>query len=100
METKARVVDHVDSRIGTRIGHFVIRAEIGRGGMGIVYRAEDKRLHRDVALKIIPGALMDETRRRRFFREARAAARINHPNVTTVFDAGEQTGDAYIAMEY
>src|SRR5690348_347446 len=96
METKEAKSD----RIGSHIGNFLIRAELGRGGMGIVYLAEDKRLRRDVALKILPGSLVNETRRRRFLREARAAARINHPNVTAVFDVGEDAGDTYIAMEY
>src|SRR4051812_1882066 len=91
METKGVEIDH----IGSRIGNFLIRGELGRGGMGIVYLAEDMRLRRDVALKILPGALVDETRRRRFLREARAAARINHPNVIAVFDVGEDAGDTY-----
>lgn len=87
-------------RIGSRIGSFVIRAELGRGGMGIVYLAEDTRLRRDVALKILPVTLANEVRQHRFWREARAAARINHPNVTAVFEVGQDAGSAYIAMEY
>jgi eukaryotic-like serine/threonine-protein kinase len=87
-------------RVGSTIGSFVIRAELGRGGMGIVYLAEDTRLGRDIALKILPAAFVDEDRRRRFLREAHAAARVSHPNVVSVFEVGQIAGNTFIAMEY
>ena len=84
--------------IGDRIARYRILADVGAGGMGIVYRAEDLTLRREVALKVLsptvaPGAVD------RFLREARAAASLNHPNICTIFDAGEFEGRPYIAME-
>lgn len=89
-----------NQRIRSNIGPFQIRAELGRGGMGIVYRAEDERLGREVAIKILPADRMDPLRRRRFLREARLAASIQHPNVTAVFEVGEYAGDTCLVMEY
>ncbi|NUO54067.1 MAG: serine/threonine protein kinase [Polyangiaceae bacterium] len=84
---------------GTRIGPFVVLAALGAGGMGIVYRARDERLGRDVALKLLPPHLaMDPMRRARFLREARAAASVVHPNVAAVFELGEGE-PPFIAME-
>jgi serine/threonine-protein kinase len=84
-----------------RIGHFHLLAEIGRGGMGVVYLAEDENLRRRVAVKLLPGsAATNEERRRRFLREARAAAAVSHPNLVTVHEIGEIEGQAYIAMEF
>src|SRR6187401_860409 len=86
---------------GTNIGRFKVVSEIGRGGMGIVFLAEDEKLMRKVALKLLPPSFAaDEERRRRFLREARAAAAVSHPNLVTVYDVGEHEGRAYIAMEY
>ncbi len=86
---------------GTNIGRFKVVAEIGRGGMGIVFLAEDEKLRRKVALKLLPPSFAaDEERRRRFLREARAAAAVSHPNLVTVYDVGEHEGRGYIAMEY
>jgi eukaryotic-like serine/threonine-protein kinase len=86
---------------GTNIGRFKVVSEIGRGGMGIVFLAEDDKLRRKVALKLLPPSFAaDEERRRRFLREARAAAAVSHPNLVTVYDVGEHEGRAYIAMEY
>ncbi len=84
---------------GTRVGGFVIRGKLGAGGMGVVYRARDERLGRDVALKLLPPHLAaDPVRLGRFLREARSAASVLHPNVAAVFELGE--GDPpYIAME-
>src|SRR4029450_4099876 len=84
--------------IGDRIARYRILADVGAGGMGVVYRAEDLMLRREVALKVLtppfaPGAVD------RFLREARAAASLNHPNICTIFDAGEHEGRPYIAME-
>ena len=86
---------------GTNIGRFKVISEIGRGGMGIVFLAEDEALRRKVALKLLPPSFAaDAERRRRFLREARAAAAVSHPNLVTVYDVGEHEGRAYIAMEY
>lgn len=80
---------------------YVPLKEIGRGGMGIVYQAKDTALDRTVALKILPASLKENKRAvQTFLREARAAAALNHPNIVTVHDAGIQSGEYYIAMEY
>ena len=86
--------------VGTRLDHYRLTAKLGSGGMGVVYRATDEKLRRDVALKVLPGALAgDDERRRRFLREARSAASINHPHIATVHDVGEAAGRVYLAME-
>ncbi len=83
-----------------RFAHFRVQRRLGRGGMGIVYRAVDETLGRLVALKVLPPALEDdEARRRRLMREARAAAAVTHPNIATVYEVGEAEGRVYIAME-
>jgi hypothetical protein len=83
-----------------RLAHFRILGRVGRGGMGIVYRAEDEKLRRTVALKVLPpGFEADDERRRRFLREARAAAAVTHPNIATVHEIGESDGRIFIAME-
>jgi eukaryotic-like serine/threonine-protein kinase len=83
-----------------RLAHFRIEEPIGRGGMGIVFRAEDEKLRRVVALKVLPRSFGDdEKRRRRFMREARLAASISDPNVATVYEIGEADGRIFIAME-
>lgn len=78
---------------------YRIESRIGAGGMGVVYRAEDLRLSRPVALKILTAASVDEERYLRFQREARAASQLNHPQITAIYDAGIDDGVAYIAME-
>jgi serine/threonine-protein kinase len=86
--------------VGRTLGHFKIESRLGAGGMGIVYRASDEKLRRQVALKVLPPALIgDEERRQRFFREARSAAAITHPNIATVYEIGEADGQVFIAME-
>lgn len=86
---------------GTKLGHFNVCSELGRGGMGIVFLAEDETLRRKVALKVLrPSFAADSERRKRFLREARAAAAVSHPNLVTIYDAGEHDGHAYLAMEY
>ena len=76
---------------GARLGHYVIQALLGAGGMGVVYRAHDERLDRDVALKVLPaGAVSDETARARLLREARLASKLNHPHICTIYDVAEE----------
>src|SRR5687768_11471443 len=82
-----------------RIGHYAVTRKLGEGGMGVVYAARDERLQRTVALKTISALSPDETVRRRFWREARAAASVNHPNVCHIYEIGEHQGDLFIAME-
>ncbi len=82
-----------------RIAQFRIVGRLGMGGMGVVYRAHDESLRRDVALKLLPEAGGDEERKQRFLREARSAAAISHPNVAVVHQVGEADGRVYIAME-
>ena len=85
---------------GSRIGRFVVRDELGRGGMGIVYRAQDEALGRTVALKLLPSRKRtDPQRRARFLREARSAGSVVHANVATVYEVGESEESLYIAME-
>ena len=80
---------------------YVVEATLGRGGMGIVYRARDTRLDRQVALKVLPESLGETPEAlASLLREARSAAQLNHPNIVTVYDAGEEQGRPYIAMEY
>ncbi len=89
------------SRVGERVGHFRIVSELGRGGMGVVYLAEDLTLRRRVALKVLPAAaLADAERRARFLREARAASAVAHPGVAAVFEVGEDGEDLFLVMEY
>ncbi|HEX5707705.1 MAG TPA: UvrD-helicase domain-containing protein [Pyrinomonadaceae bacterium] len=83
------------------IAHYRIIESLGAGGMGAVYKAYDERLHRVVALKLLPPEyIAQEDRRRRFLQEARAASALNHPHILTVYDFGESDGKPYMAMEY
>jgi eukaryotic-like serine/threonine-protein kinase len=85
---------------GTQLGPYTIVALLGQGGMGVVYRARDERLERDVAIKVLPpGLLSDQPAKSRFRREALALARLSHPNIAAVFDVGEQDGMDYLVME-
>src|SRR5438034_8850097 len=86
---------------GTKLGRYEICALLGAGGMGEVYLAEDTRLHRKVALKILPADLAsNQDRIRRFDQEATAAAALNHPNIAHVYEIGETNGANFIAMEF
>ena len=85
---------------GTTFGPYQVTGQLGAGGMGVVYRAHDSRLERDVAIKVLPAdALRDESARARFRREALALAKLNHPNIATLFDVGEQDDVSYLVME-
>src|SRR5262249_15362052 len=87
-----------ESLIGRRVGVYQLARELGRGGMGEVYLAYDARLGRNVALKLLPSRFtQDPERVRRFRREARAASALNHPNILTIFDIGQENGRHYIA---
>jgi serine/threonine protein kinase len=85
--------------VGQTISHYHIDSKLGEGGMGVVYKGEDSRLGRTVALKFLaPHLTSDEQTRKRFIREARAAASLDHPNIATVFDIDEAEGTVFLAM--
>src|ERR1700704_5884907 len=85
---------------GTRLGPYEILSPLGAGGMGEVYRARDKKLDRDVAVKVLPQSVaVDPDTLARFEREAKAVAALSHPNILPIFDFGTQDGVAYAVME-
>ncbi len=86
--------------IGRTLSHYEIIGQLGAGGMGVVYRANDTLLQRAVALKVLPAdAMADESRQRRFLQEARAASALNHPHIVTIYDVIHEDGVYAIVME-
>jgi serine/threonine-protein kinase len=93
-------VGGLDTLVGVELGRYRLEALLGQGGMGVVYRAHDRTLRRDVSIKVLPEELLrDHERRKRFLREARMAAALSHPNIAAVYDVGEEGERVFIAME-
>ncbi|HKF53015.1 MAG TPA: protein kinase, partial [Candidatus Acidoferrales bacterium] len=87
--------------IGRTLSHYRIDSELGRGGMGVVYRARDQLLHRDVALKVLREDVVSHSdTRTKILGEARMASALNHPGIATIYDVGEEAGQLFIVMEF
>src|SRR3979490_166397 len=87
--------------VGRMLGHYRVVEKVGEGGMGVVYRTYDAQLDRDVAVKILPqGVLDNESSRRRFRKEALTLAKLNHPNIETVYEFGSQDGIDFLVLKF
>src|SRR2546421_2733241 len=100
MESEGDARSGPDIVPGFQLGTYRIEAQLGEGGMGVVYRALDTKLNRPVAVKFLSGELADTSARRRFQREAQMASSLNHPHILTVYDAGEFEGRQYLVTEF
>jgi Serine/threonine protein kinase len=99
--TFSRAMPDGSQLVGHTLGHYRIVEQIGAAGMGVVYRARDEQLERDVAVKVLPpSTLLDESSRKRFRKEALALARLNHPNVATVHEFGSQDTTDFLVSKY
>src|SRR5262245_13267326 len=92
--------DRAKSLVGQKLIQYEITVVLGEGGMGVVYRAQDTKLNRPVAIKFLSDELADAAARRRFQREAQMASSLNHPHILTVYDAGEFDGRQYLVTEF
>jgi len=87
--------------VGRKLGHYLIKEQIGAGGMGVVFLAHDERLERDVAIKVLPaGTFADPSVRKRFRKEALTLSKLNHPNIATIFDFDEENETCFLVTEY
>ena len=98
---KSIAEDHVESMVGRQLGSYKLLSQLGAGGMGEVYLAEDIRLNRKVAIKFIRAkSTADEQAQKRLIREAQAAARLEHPNICAIYKVGQQDNVSFIVMQY
>src|SRR6266849_5022948 len=101
MQLDPLVLDSTRAMIGRTLLHYEVIETLGRGGMGVVYKARDTHLDRFIAIKVLPPEkVADADRKRRFVQEAKAASALNHPNIVHIYDIGEADGFQFIAMEY